>query len=452
MSDNVAGKTGVFKLPGRARKLPAAADLDRRRHAMIPQAVLLGLLTGLVTVAFHVCVDAGAALRDQLLALAHQHRYGPGLVAVYVFAAVLMSAGLVRLVVPEAAGSGIPHLKALLLAERSPFRWLRVLVVKFLSMAIANTGGLVLGREGPSVHMGGAVGQALVRWWPGRRLDRAVMLAAGGGAGLAAAFNAPLSGLTFVLEELERRCGSVEFFAAAISCLLADMICRATLGQHPSFHFDVTGAPPLHLLLAFVPLAVIAGLFGLLFTRCLLWGQRLVGMTLRRSFAWWGLLTALVAAVAWYAPMLLGGGQDFINSMLAGEPLTVQRVCLFFALRFVLTIASASSGAAGGIFMPILALGALLGWGMGAAIHLLFPALAVDVGLFAVVGMAAYFSAVVQAPLTGIVLIIEMTGNYALVLPLFITCFSALLVADWLGAPPIYEAWLELNLRRNALP
>ncbi|MDD4916085.1 MAG: H(+)/Cl(-) exchange transporter ClcA [Methylococcales bacterium] len=439
-----------MKLPDKVVKGRVAVDMGRRRHRLIPQAILLGLLTGAISVGFHLCVDIGEAFRDRFIAMAHRQDTGPWMIMGFVFVTVVVSAGLVRFFAPEAAGSGIPHLKALLMEERKPFRWLRVLIVKFISMMIGSTGGLVLGREGPSVHMGGAIGQGLARFWPGKSgLDQSIMLAAGGGAGLAAAFNAPLSGLTFVLEELERRCGSFEFFVAAIACLMADMLCRAVLGQHPSFHFAIHGAPPLNLLLAFVPLGILSAFFGMLFTRILLWGQKFVTMGFRATLIWWGMLTVAVTLAAWYTPMLLGGGQGFINEMLTGREMTLESVALFFAIRFLLTMASASSGAAGGIFMPILALGALLGWSMGVGIHLLFPEIEVNNSLFAVVGMAAYFSAVVQAPLTGIVLIIEMTENYALVLPLFITCFSALLIADWLGTPPVYEALLENDLRKE---
>jgi len=290
-----------------------------------------------------------------------------------VLCTVILSAGLVIRFAPEAAGSGMPHLKAVLRRCRT-FRWLRVLIVKFISMIIGSAGGLALGREGPSVHMGGAIGQGLAIIWPGRRkLDGSVLLAAGGGAGLAAAFNAPLAGLTFVLEELERSCGSLEFFVAGVACLMSDMVCRVLLGQHPSFHFVISGAPPLNLLAAFLPLGILSAILGSLFTRILLSSQKLTTLAFRPMLVWWTLLAALVTLVAWFTPELLDGGQSFINQMLADKQMTLQTAALFFVIRFVLTIGSASSGAAGGIFMPILVLGALLGWGVGVATQLNHP-------------------------------------------------------------------------------
>ncbi len=155
-----------------------------KRHRLIPQAILLGLLTGSISVAFHLCVDMTDAFRMRFIKVAHEFGdVGILLIFCYVFVAVLISAGLVIRFAPEASGSGIPHLKAVLLGYRR-LRWLRVLVIKFLSMVIGNAGGMVLGREGPSVHMGGAIGQGLTTLWPSKgKLDATILLAAGGGAG-----------------------------------------------------------------------------------------------------------------------------------------------------------------------------------------------------------------------------------------------------------------------------
>lgn len=427
-----------------------STPLSRHRHRLMAQAILLGLLTGAVAVCFHLALDYGEVLRTRIIDFAHRRMDGgPWIILGLALAGVMLSAGVVIRFAPEASGSGIPHLK-IVLQGRRPFRWLRVLVIKFVSTVVGVTGGLVLGRGGPSVHMGGAVGQGVANLWPGKHSeDRTILVAAGGGAGLAAAFNAPLAGLVFVLEELEWRFASLEFFTAAIACLAADMVCRAVLGQYPTFHLAIAGNSPLSLLIAFVPLGILSALLGGLFNRSLLSAQRLIALTFWPQLAWWLVLASTVAIAGWRVPELLGSGQDFVNGILEGQALPLETAAVFFLIRFVLTIGSSSSGAAGGLFIPILVVGALLGWGLGETIQILFPPLNVDPKLFAVVGMAAYFTAVVHAPLTGIVLIIEMTGNYTLILPLFIACFSALLVADWAGNLPIYEALLENDWRKD---
>ncbi|UOA10860.1 H(+)/Cl(-) exchange transporter ClcA [Methylobacter sp. S3L5C] len=424
--------------------------LERQRHRLLVPSILLGLLTGAISVGVNLSLSYGEEFRNRVIDFAHQQVIiGPWIMMGFTVMAVCLSVGLVSRFAPEASGSGISHLKGVM-QGCWPFRWLRVLVIKFVSMIIGASAGLMLGRAGPTVHMGGAIGQGLVNSWPNQTFkDRSVLIAAGGGAGLAAAFNSPLAGLVFVLEELDSRCSSFEFFAAGIACLSADMVCRIVLGQYPTFHLVIAGTPPLDILIAFLPLGIVSALLGYLFNRTLLTAQKLISLPLWPRFFWWFVLAAMVTTIGWLTPDLLGGGQDFVNSILEGRVFTLQTIVLFFIIRFIVTIGSSSSGAAGGIFMPVLVLGALLGLGVGSIIQLLFPELNVDAKLFAVVGMASYFTGVVRAPLTGIVLIIEMTGNYTLILPLFVACFSAQIVADWLRVVPIYDALLENTIKKN---
>jgi CIC family chloride channel protein len=408
---------------------------------LLAPSILLGLLTGAISVGVHLSLDYGEAHQQDFLV--------PWIIMGLVVMAVCLSVGVVIRFAPEASGSGIPHLKGVI-QGCWPFRWVRVLIIKFVSMIIGGSAGLMVGREGPTVHMGSAIGQGLANLWPDQTVKgRSVLVAAGGGAGLAAAFNSPLAGLVFVLEELDSRCSSFEFFAAAIACLTADMVCRVVLGQYPTFHLVIAGTPSLDMLIAFLPLGIVSALLGCLFNRTLLTAQKLISLPLWPRFFWWFVLVAMVTNVGWLTPDLLGGGQDFVSGIIEGRVFTLQTIMLFFIIRFVVTIGSFSSGAAGGIFMPVLVLGALLGLGVGSIIQLLFPELNVDAKLFAVVGMASYFTGVVLAPLTGIVLIIEMTGNYTLILPLFVACFSAQIVADWLGVVPIYDALLENTIKKN---
>jgi CIC family chloride channel protein len=265
---------------------------------------------------------------------------------------------------------------------------------------------------------------------------------------LSAAFNSPLAGVVFVLEELQGKFASLEFFAATLACLAADMVCRALLGQFPVFHVAVLKAPDLALLLAFIPLGMLAGFFGVVFNQTLLAAQTLSAIRLKFRVLWWLACGLALGLVGWLEPGLLGGGQRFLDGLLVNG-IAASSVALFFGIRFLLTIASYSTGSAGGIFSPILVLGALLGSLVENIVHLLFPQLLLEPNAFAVVGMAAYFTGVVRAPLTGIVLMIEMTGNYGLILPLFVACFSSLLIADELNDLPIYEALLERDLRNQ---
>ena len=447
---------GSAPVPANAGDIESLRERDlveaavRRRHRLLPQAVIVGLLAGLVAVAFHLALGQGEIFRNRLLSMAHaEGGWGIALIAGCAVASVVMSALLVRRYAPEASGSGIPHLKGVLLDHRR-FRWFRVILVKFVSGVMGISAGLALGREGPTVQMGAAVGEACSGLPWGDKSERRVLIAAGGGAGLAAAFNAPLAGLIFVLEELRGQPASLEFFAAAVACLVSDMICRAALCQLPVFRIAVPEAPDLRLLLAFLPLGVAAGLLGVAFNKTVLATVGLGAGSAKHRWVWWLATGLALATTGLLAPELLGGGQKLLEPLMNdGTGFAPASLLLFFGARFLLSIASYGTGAAGGIFLPVLVLGALLGVAAEKALALAFPEQPLAPNAFAVVGMAGYFTGVVLAPLTGVVLMIEMTGNYELILPLFTASFAALLVADALHDLPLYDALLERDLRRR---
>ena len=428
------------------------ASSNRERRRLLPRAILVGLSTGVVAVAFHIALDFAESARQTVGGEARLLGFAgfPWSFALTLVALVL-SAWLVRRFSPEAGGSGIPHLKAVLQGERD-LASRALLVVKFLSGVLGIGAGLALGREGPTVQMGAAVGNALAPRSVARDGERHLLIAAGAAAGLSAAFNAPLSGLVFVLEELEGRVASSEFFVAAIACLSADMVCRITLGQFPVFELPLMDAPELRLLPLFLLLGALCGLLGVAFNKALLYTSRVLAGPCRPALRllWWSTWALVIAYVGWQVPEALGSGQRFVGVILDGHTIGIGLIPAYFLIRFTLTVGSYGTGAAGGIFSPILVLGALAGLALGDAANFWFPGAEADPRVFAVVGMAAYFTGVVRAPLTGIVLIIEMTGNYGLVLPLFAGCFAALMIADALHDLPIYEALLERDLAQPA--
>jgi CIC family chloride channel protein len=366
------------------------------------------------------------------------------------FGALGAGAGVlvVQRVAPEASGSGIPHLKAVLHRLRG-MKWSRIIVAKFTGGVLAIGGGLTLGREGPTVQMGGAIGQMVSQWFRCTPRERQTLIAAGAGSGLAAAFNAPLSGVIFVLEELQRDFAPTVFTAAFVACVVADVVARLLTGQLPVFHVASHPTPSLESLPIFLALGVLTGVLGVAYNRALLATLQLFASASRwRRVAASTLVGACVGLIGWFAPSALGGGHHLVEQTLAGN-VVISTLLLFFVLRFGLTMFSYGTGAAGGIFAPLLVLGAQIGLFVGLAAGRFFPSLVPEPTMFAVVGMAAYFTAIVRAPLTGIVLIVEMTGNYSLMLPLLVACFCSYGVADLLGDKPIYEALLERDLLRS---
>lgn len=427
-------------------------QVSAQRRRLFPRAALVGLLAGLLAVAFRAILAAGDALRNVLLVRAH-HFPAFGWLLPVLFGAVgaALSVFLVRRFAPEASGSGIPHLEATLHRLRE-LNWKRVLPVKFFGGALALGGGLALGREGPTVQMGGAVGAAVSDWLQVGVRDRLTLIAAGAGAGLAAAFNAPLAGLVFVLEEVQKDFRMAVFGTAFLAAAIADIVARFAAGQLPVFTVPSYPVPALAALPAFALLGMVCGLLGIVYNRSLLRTLDLYARLpdrLRVPAA--ALVGAVVGLTAWFSPIAVGGGHTLAEVFLEGHA-ALALIPLWFLLRFVLSMASYGTGAPGGIFAPLLVLGALIGLGIGQATHLVVPTLVPQPAIFAVVGMAAYFTAIVRAPLTGIVLIIEMTGNYAQMLPLLVACFCAYAVTEYLNTLPIYEALLERDLLQGGHP
>ena len=419
----------------------------RRRH-ILPKALVVGLVAGLVASAFRFSLQWVETHRVTWL----EHEPLGWRLATSIGVAVVTSIvglWLVRRFSPEAAGSGIPHLKSVVLGERD-LPWWRVLPVKFAAGVVGIGGGLALGREGPTIQMGGATGLMVAGWFrvkPGEG-ERKALISAGAGAGLAAAFNAPLAGVMFVLEELQGNFTPVVFVAAFLASVGADIVARVLTGELPVFSLGAMPAPTLATLPVALVLGAGAGLGGVIFNRALLGG--LDWFERRRWSAWvaGGLTGLLVGVVAGFFPELSGGGGLLAGRALLGE-VALRWIPLLLLARFVLTIVSYGSGAAGGIFAPLLVLGAFGGLATGGLAHHFVPALAPQPAVFAVLGMGALFTAIVRAPLTGIVLMIELTGKYDFMLPLLVCCLAAYGVAEGLRDSPIYEALRLRSLRQR---
>ncbi|MBE0697248.1 MAG: H(+)/Cl(-) exchange transporter ClcA, partial [Anaerolineaceae bacterium] len=398
---------------------------------------------------FRLVLAGGDIVRNGLITWGHQFPLLGWIFPVLfsIFGAVT-SLALVRHFAPETSGSGIPHLKGVLHRFRT-MRWTRILPTKFIAGTLALSGGLGLGREGPIVQMGGAVGDAIANRLKASPGERRTLIAAGAGAGLAAAFNAPLSGLTFVLEEVQRDFHPMVFAAAFIAAVIADIVARLLSGSSPIFLIPSYPTPPIASLPFFALLGCIAAPLGVLFNRGLIsaldFFARFKGKSVLVAVA---VVGAIIGMISWYSPSAVGGGHQLAEIVLAGK-LSLVAIPMWFVLRFLLTTISYGTGTAGGIFAPLLVLGALVGLGIGLIAHQLVPSAVPEPAVFAVVGMGAYFTAIVRAPLTGILLIVEMTGNYEQMLPLLVSCFCAYIVAEWMKNMPIYEALLERDLLLN---
>ena len=412
-------------------------------------APLVGAAAGLLGVGFRLSLRYADLWRNALIVRAHNHVL-PGLILVAAVCGVATAtaAWLVRRFSPEASGSGIPDVEIVLkgkLEDTSPL----LVPVKFFGGLLAIGAGLALGREGPSVQMGARSAHSIGRIFKRNWSDCRVLVAAGAGAGLATAFNAPVAGAIFVLEELVQKFEPRIAIVALGASATAISVARVFLGDTPDFHVPAlayaSGASrPL-----FFALGIMAGLAGVAYNQTLLRTITFV-KGLERLPVWLraGLVGAAVGVLAWFAPGLVGGGDPLTQRTLLGAG-TLTLLPLVFLIRFALGAVSYAAGTPGGLFAPLLVLGAQLGLFFGLLCQLAFPGLHLQLEGFAVVGMAALFVAVVRAPLTGMLLVCEMTGNATMLLPMLGACFLAMLVPTLLGNAPIYDSLRELHLRRN---
>jgi CIC family chloride channel protein len=401
-------------------------------------AAIVGALTGLVGGAFRITLDWAGIWRDHLIALSHVHA-SPWVGAMIPILVCAAGAGLgcwlAQRLAPQTAGSGIPRVEAVLRSHVRPAAWI-ILPVKFVGGALAISSGLALGREGPTVQMGGTIGHLF-----GRRLGRLLdepwtLLAAGAGAGLAVAFNAPLAAVIFVEEELLHRFSGRGLSATLVACMTGTVVLRLMLGNTPDFGTPGLGSFSDESIPDYLVLGALAGFLGVAFNISLLATMRLFD----RSRSWpkgarGALIGAAAGLLAWFSPSVVGGGENVAQTADAA----IHIIAALLLIRFVLTMASYGSGAPGGIFAPLLALGALLGNGFS-GVHAAIRHVPSDPSAFAIVAMAACFTAIVRSPLTGVVLLLEMTGSWTLILPMMAASVTAYAIPELLRNPPIYDS------------
>jgi CIC family chloride channel protein len=431
-----------------------AAETSERPGSLLVLALLApvaGAIAGLLGSVFRLALERGDHLRNALIFWAHGRKtLGFLIVTLSCAAATVLAAWLVRRYSPLASGSGIPLVEAVLEGkeQQAPFP---LIPVKFFGGLLAMGAGLALGREGPSVQLGASSADTLAKICKRNLADRRVLLAAGAGAGLATAFNAPIAGAIFVLEELVRRFEPRIAIAALGASAAAITVAHFFLGYQPDFHVEAlaftrnNGTRPL-----FVVLGVLAGLAGVAYNHAIL-GAIAAADRLRH----WpvelraAIIGAAVGILAWFAPGLVGGGDPITQRLLQGVG-TLTVIPLLFLIRFGLGAVSYAAATPGGLFAPMLVLGAQLGLFFGLVCQSLFSSLQIEPVAFAVVGMAAFFAAVVRAPLTGIVLVTEMTGNVTMLLPMLGACFASMLFTSLLRNPPIYDSLKERTLRNDS--
>lgn len=410
-------------------------------------AAFAGALVGLVGGSFRWMLEHTGQLFS--VSLVDWHKNSPvAEIPGWIFAmlisgiCVALARGLIRLA-PEASGSGVQHVEAVMRHEADPAR-LRVLPIKYIGGLLAIAPGMALGREGPTIQMAGVIGHVCGQITKLTRTDQFMLYTAVAGAGLSVAFNAPISGAIFVFEEVSRRITLRRMVVTMAAIAIGMAVFRAFYGNEIEFHIQGVLTQHSQTLWLYALLGMFLGALGVLYNKCIVAGINIfsqfqnVPPEIKA-----GLIGAFVGGLAWMTPEWVGGGELQIQSLINGN-LPLAGIILLFIVRWGLGVICYSAGAPGGLFAPLLLVGALAGSLYAAGFNYLdITSQSIDPVAFMAVGMAAFFTSVVRAPLTGVLLVIEMTGLVNLTIPLLIACVAAVVVATLLRGEPIYDSLLD---------
>lgn len=419
---------------------------ERFRYRLILEGILIGAAVGFVVALFRLLLERADSLRTEMVERMAGSTGGVLLVLALLFVVWILVTALLRFE-PDISGSGIPQVEGELRGMEDPCWW-KIVIAKIAGCALAIGGGLSLGREGPSIQIGAMIGKGFARKTGALLTEERMLLTCGAGAGLAAAFGAPLAGAIFVLEELHKNFSAEVLLSTMGAATVADYIAVHFFGLTPVFDFEVQHYVPLRWYGAILVLGALLGVFGVIYNRMLGHMQDLFAKLPKASLHI-GAMLAVSFALMFLYPEALGSGSGLVIRITDGE-FALRTLALLLIIKFFFSTASFGTGAPGGIFLPLLVLGALAGGLYSRILSEMFGLSDELITAFVLISMAGFFAAVVRAPVTGIILLTEMTGNFFSLLPLVACVLVAGLTAELLGAEPVYEQLLERRHRDDA--
>jgi CIC family chloride channel protein len=410
--------------------------LDRLRQnenqLTIVLSLMIGALVGLVIVAF-ILLTGRLAARMYPPDGAGWHRI------LLPTLGSLVTGYLLWRYFPLARGSGIPQTKFALFVNEGRISF-RTVLGKFFCCSASLASGIALGREGPSAHIGAGLASVIARRLGLSQERVKALVPVGCSAALAAAFNTPIAGVLFSLEEVMGDLHASVLGTAVLSSATSWMVLHLVLGDDPLFH--VSGYKLVHPseLGIYAVLGVVGGVGSVAFVKLLL-GLRLWFMRLPKWSVW--LQPAIgglsVGVMGYFVPEVMGVGYNYVEKVLNGD-MVLKIVALLAILKIVATAVSYSSGNAGGIFGPSLFIGAMMGAAVGSVAHHFLPGYTAGPGAYALVGMGTAFAGIVRTPMTSVIMIFEMTRDYTIIVPLMISNLIAFFISQRLQREPIYEA------------
>ena len=424
----------------RARRIPVM---------LITEGLCVGLIGGFIVLLYRVALTFAG---NWLIKILSYIKGNPFRCAVWFLILMALAWIVGRLVKwePMISGSGIPQVEGEVSGRLSQ-NWKRVLPAKFAGGFLCMLGGLSPGREGPSIQLGAMAGQGISRALGRGKREEKFLMTCGASAGLSAAFHAPLAGMMFAVEEIHKTFSIPILLPVMTASVTADYIASHILGLDPVFHFQITEYLPQNYYWLLILLGILVGVSGVFYNWGMLKAQELYRKIPFLKETGRLLIAFLTAGVLGLVmPSVLGSGSGLIVSLTKGE-MVLGMVVLTLVVKFLFSAVSFGSGAPGGIFFPLLILGALLGavFAMtGAEFFGLDP---VYINNFVLLGMTGFFTAIVRAPLTGIILLFEMSGSISQMLSLSIVSVTAYIVATLMRSEPIYDSLLKRILKADTI-
>lgn len=418
---------------------------EQRHVKLVLKGLLVGIVTAFIVVLYRFALSYAEIASFFVYDLIKTYKY---LIPIWFLILIAIAFIVGKLIdkEPYISGSGIPQVKGVM-GGYLKNRPISIIINKFIGGTLAIIAGLSLGREGPSVQLGASTGDLLSKKFKSTRLERRLLMSSGATAGLSAAFNAPLSGVLFSLEEIYKYFSPLVLLATITSAVIADFISKQFFGLDPVFSFADTSSIPLENYWLLLLLGVSLGIFGAFYNWLTMKTQSLYSKLKCSNSIKLIIPFSLAGVLGLLFPVVLCGGHAIVEELTLNT--TISLLLLMLIAKFLFSIISFGSGAPGGIFFPLLIIGGTFGALFG-YISINYLGISSEFfNNFIILSMAGYFTAIVRAPITGIILITEMTGSFSHLLSLTIVSMISYITADLLRSAPIYDSLLGSLLLKN---
>jgi len=426
----------------------ALNDMRQFKFRLAIEGVVVGVFVGCIIGFYRFCLEFIAHNRSALFEFFKVNNpvYLGGWVVVLLCVAWLID----RLVkfAPLSGSSGIPQIKGSIMGIYKT-NWWKIIISKLSGCIMAIGAGLSLGREGPSIQLGGMAGQGVSRFFGRSRMEERCLISAGAGAGLAAAFNAPIASVMFTMEVLHRTLSPIVLLPTLVAALVSTMVSHAIFGRGMIFDIPKLILMTFDVLPHMVVLGVFIGLAGVLFNKAMVNGGKFYELSFfKNNFMRYLFPLLLTIPIGFLLPEIMGGGDAMIVTLISRNA-TIRFLVIVLVGKFIFTMLSAGSGIPGGTLQPMLVMGALGGY--------IYGAICIKMGILPVYyldncivfGMVGFFAATVRCPLTGILLILELTGSFMQLFSLCLVTLFANTTAEFFHSEPIYDVMLRRSLVKD---